>query len=154
MEEIKELTDKMNYEAAMKLIEEARDNINLAQKIISNIEDDLIIKESEAMRIALVNLQEAFKSVDSKVLEKKKNFYKDVITDFLYLSDSTSEEELDALCNACDYDWDTLYEWNTECKASLEGTIISSNFSRALQESYHDGNALINFAKEYKEFNH
>lgn len=75
----------------------------------------------------------------------------DVITELTYLTDSTTGEELAALCDACDYDYDTLSEWNKECKLQVQG-IINSNFARALDESYYNDNALFDYAKKYKEF--
>lgn len=76
----------------------------------------------------------------------------DVITELTYLTDATTDEELTALCEACDYDYDTLREWNKECKVYISGNIEYSNFTRALAESNYDNNALIDYAKKYKEF--
>ena len=76
----------------------------------------------------------------------------DVITELTYLTDATTNEELAALCDACDYDYDTLSEWNKECKALMPGNRKYSNFTRALVESNYDNNALIDYAKKYKEF--
>lgn len=91
--------------------------------------------------------------IDKKkeVLTKEEILIK-VHSELTDLSDSTTDKELAALCDACDYDYDTLSEWNKECKLQTQGSIISSNFARALAESYYDYNALIDYAKKYKEF--
>ena len=91
--------------------------------------------------------------IDKKkeVLSKEEILIK-VHSELTNLSDSTTDKELAALCDACNYDYDTLSEWNKECKLQARGSIISSNFARALTESYYDDNALIDYAKKYKEF--
>lgn len=91
--------------------------------------------------------------IDKKkeVLTKEEILIK-VHSELTNLSDFTTDKELAALCDACDYDYDTLSEWNKECKLQARGSIISSNFARALTESYYDDNALIDYAKKYKEF--
>ena len=88
--------------------------------------------------------------IDKKkeVLTKEEILIK-VHSELTDLSDSTTDKELAALCDACNYVYDTLSEWNKECK---QGSIISSNFARALAESSYDDNALIDYAKKYKEF--
>lgn len=91
--------------------------------------------------------------IDKKkeVLTKEEILIK-VHSELTDLSDSTTDKELAALCDACNYDYDTLSEWNKECKLQTQGSIISSNFARALAESSYDENALIDYAKKYKEF--
>lgn len=91
--------------------------------------------------------------IDKKkeVLTKEEILIK-VHSELTNLSDFTTDKELAALCDACDYDYDTLSEWNKECKLQARGSIISSNFARAFTESYYDDNALIDYAKKYKEF--
>ena len=91
--------------------------------------------------------------IDKKkeVLTKEEILIK-VHSELTDLSDSTTDKELAALCDACNYDYDTLSEWNKECKLQTQGSIISSNFARALAESSYDDNALIDYAKKYKEF--
>jgi len=91
--------------------------------------------------------------IDKKkeVLTKEEILIK-VHSELTNLSDSTTDKELAALCDACNYDYDTLSEWNKECKLQARGSIISSNFVRALAESYYNDNALIDYAKKYKEF--
>ena len=91
--------------------------------------------------------------IDKKkeVLTKEEILIK-VHSELTDLSDSTTDKELAALCDACNYDYDTLSEWNKECKLQTQGSIISSNFARALAESYYNDNALIDYAKKYKEF--
>ena len=85
-------------------------------------------------------------------IDQKQAVLLDVITELTYLTDATTNEELAALCDACDYDYDTLSEWNKECKALMPGNRKYSNFTRALVESNYDNNALIDYAKKYKEF--
>lgn len=91
--------------------------------------------------------------IDKKkeVLTKEEILIK-VHSELTDLSDSTTDKELAALCDACDYDYDTLSEWNKECKALMPGNGKYSNFTRALVESNYDDNALIDYAKKYKEF--
>lgn len=84
-------------------------------------------------------------------IDQKQAVLLDVITELTYLTDATTNEELAALCDACDYDYDTLSEWNKESKLQIQGS-ISSNFARALDKSYYNDNALIDYAKHYKEF--
>ena len=84
-------------------------------------------------------------------IDQKQTALLDVITELTYLTDATTNEELAALCDACDYDYDTLSEWNKESKLQIQGS-ISSNFARALDKSYYNDNALIDYAKHYKEF--
>jgi hypothetical protein len=86
------------------------------------------------------------------VIDEKKELLIKVHSELTDLSDATTDEELAALCDACDYDYDTLSEWNKECKLQTQGSIISSNFARALAENYYEDNALIDYAKKYKEF--
>lgn len=91
--------------------------------------------------------------IDKKkeVLTKEEVLIK-VHSELTDLSDSTTDAELAALCDACDYDYDTLSEWNKECKALMPSNGKYSNFTRALVESSYDDNALIDYAKKYKEF--
>ena len=90
--------------------------------------------------------------IDKKkeVLTKEEILIK-VHSELIDLTYSTTDEELAALCDACDYDYDTLSEWNKESKLQIQGS-ISSNFARALDKSYYNDNALIDYAKHYKEF--
>ena len=96
--------------------------------------------------------------IDPAIDKKKEVLTKDEIlikvhSEFINLSDATTDEELAALCDACDYNYDTLTEWNKECKLLAQGVIVRSNFAKALTESfYNDDNALIDYAKKYKEF--
>lgn len=63
--------------------------------------------------------------IDKKkeVLTKEEILIK-VHSELTDLSDSTTDKELAALCDACDYDYDTLSEWNKECKLQTQGSII------------------------------
>lgn len=106
------------------------------------------ITENEA---AIEELSDFAIGINQEVLTKEEILIK-VHSELTDLSDSTTDKELAALCDACDYDYDTLSEWNKECKLQTQGSIISSNFARALAESYYDDNALIDYAKKYKEF--
>lgn len=84
-------------------------------------------------------------------IDQKQVVLLDVITELTYLTDATTDEELTALCEACDYDFAILSEWNTECeKESSINTEISGDFVKALKASYSDNDALFDFAREYK----
>lgn len=96
--------------------------------------------------------KDTIEPVISPVIDKKKEVLIKVHSELTDLSDSTTDAELAALCDACDYDYDTLSEWNKECKALMPGNRKYSNFTRALVESNYDDNALIDYAKKYKEF--
>lgn len=96
--------------------------------------------------------KDTIEPVISPVIDKKKEVLIKVHSELTDLSDSTTDAELAALCDACDYDYDTLSEWNKECKALMPGNGKYSNFTRALVESNYDDNALIDYAKKYKEF--
>jgi len=96
--------------------------------------------------------KDTIEPVISPVIDKKKEVLIKVHSELIDLSDSTTGEELAALCDACGYDYDTLREWDKECKVYISGNIEYSNFTRALAESNYDNNALIDYAKKYKEF--
>ena len=96
--------------------------------------------------------KDTIEPVIKPVIDKKKEVLIKVCSELIDLTDSTTDEELAALCDACDYDYDTLSEWNKECKALMPGNGKYSNFTRALAESNYDNNALIDYAKKYKEF--
>lgn len=96
--------------------------------------------------------KDTIEPVISPVIDKKKEVLIKVHSELTDLSDSTTDAEFAALCDACDYDYDTLSEWNKECKALMPGNGKYSNFTRALVESNYDDNALIDYAKKYKEF--
>lgn len=95
--------------------------------------------------------KDTIEPVIKPVIDKKKEVLIKVYSELTDLTYSTTYEELEALCDACDYDYDTLSEWNKECKLQVQG-IINSNFARALDESYYNDNALFDYAKKYKEF--
>lgn len=95
--------------------------------------------------------KDTIEPVIDPAIDKKKEILIKVHSELIDLSYSTTDAELAALCEACDYDYDTLSEWNKESKLQVQGS-ISSNFARALDESYYDDNALIEYAKKYKEF--
>lgn len=90
--------------------------------------------------------------VISPVIDKKKEVLIKVHSELIDLSDATTGEELAALCDACGYDYDTLREWDKECKVYISGNTEYSNFTRALVESNYIDNALLDYAKKYKEF--
>lgn len=95
--------------------------------------------------------KDTIEPVIKPVIDKKKEVLIKVYSELTDLTYSTTDEELAALCDACNYDYDTLSEWNKECKLQVQG-IINSNFARALDESYYNDNALLDYAKKYKEF--
>lgn len=96
--------------------------------------------------------KDTIEPVINPAIDKKKEILIKVHSELIDLSDATTDEELAALCDACGYDYDTLSEWNKECKALMPGNRKYSNFTRALVESNYDNNALIDYAKKYKEF--
>ena len=96
--------------------------------------------------------KDTIEPVIKPVIDKKKEVLIKVHSELTDLSDATTGEELAALCDACDYDYDTLSEWNKECKALMPGNRKYSNFTRALVESNYIDNALLDYAKKYKEF--
>ena len=110
-----------------------------------------------------LSFDSGFTEIDKDTIEPVIDKKKEVLTkeeilikvhsELINLSDATTDEELAALCDACDYNYDTLTEWNKECKLLAQGVIVRSNFAKALTESfYNDDNALIDYAKKYKEF--
>lgn len=96
--------------------------------------------------------KDTIEPVINPVIDKKKEVLIKVHSELIDLTDSTTSEELAALCEACNYDYDTLREWDKECKVYISGNIEYSNFTRALAESNYDNNALTDYAKKYKEF--
>lgn len=96
--------------------------------------------------------KDTIEPVINPAIDKKKEILIKVHSELIDLSDATTNKELEVLCEACGYDYDTLSEWNKECKALMPGNRKYSNFTRALVESNYDNNALIDYAKKYKEF--
>ena len=90
--------------------------------------------------------------VINPAIDKKKEILIKVHSELIDLSDATTDEELAALCDACGYDYDTLREWDKECKVYISGNIEYSNFTRALAASNYIDNSLLDYAKKYKEF--
>lgn len=85
-------------------------------------------------------------------IDKKKEILIKVHSELIDLSDSITDAELAALCDACGYDYDTLREWDKECAVYTAGNTEYSNFTRALAASNYINDALIDYAKNYKEF--
>lgn len=96
--------------------------------------------------------KDTIEPVINPVIDKKKEILIKVHSELTDLSDSTTSEELAALCEACNYDYDTLREWDKECKVYTAGNIEYSNFTRALAASNYINDALIDYATRYKEF--
>ena len=96
--------------------------------------------------------KDTIEPVIKPVIDKKKEVLIKVHSELIDLSDATTNKELEALCEACNYDYDTLREWDKECKVYISGNIEYSNFTRALVESNYIDNALLDYAKKYKEF--
>lgn len=96
--------------------------------------------------------KDTIEPVISPVIDKKKEVLIKVHSELIDLSDATTNKELKALCDACGYDYDTLREWDKECKVYISGNTEYSNFTRALVESNYIDNALLDYAKKYKEF--
>lgn len=96
--------------------------------------------------------KDTIEPVINPAIDKKKEILIKVHSELIDLSDATTNKELEVLCEACNYDYDTLSEWNKECKALMPGNRKYSNFTRALVESNYIDNALLDYAKKYKEF--
>ena len=96
--------------------------------------------------------KDTIEPVIKPVIDKKKEVLIKVHSELIDLSDATTNKELEALCEACNYDYDTLREWDKECKVYISGNTEYSNFTRALVESNYIDNALLDYAKKYKEF--
>ncbi len=96
--------------------------------------------------------KDTIEPVIDPAIDKKKEILIKVHSELIDLSDSTTDAELTALCEACDYDYDTLREWDKECKIYTAGNIEYSNFTRALAASNYINDALIDYATRYKEF--
>lgn len=96
--------------------------------------------------------KDTIEPVIKPVIDKKKEVLIKVCSELIDLTDSTTDTELTALCDACGYDYDTLREWDKECAVYTAGNTEYSNFTRALAASNYINDALIDYAKNYKEF--
>lgn len=96
--------------------------------------------------------KDTIEPVISPVIDKKKEVLIKVHSELIDLTAATTNKELEALCEACNYDYDTLREWDKECKVYISGNIEYSNFTRALAASNYIDNSLLDYAKKYKEF--
>lgn len=96
--------------------------------------------------------KDTIEPVINPAIDKKKEILIKVHSELIDLSDSITDVELAALCDACGYDYDTLREWDKECAVYTAGNTEYSNFTRALAASNYINNALIDYAKNYKEF--
>lgn len=96
--------------------------------------------------------KDTIEPVINPAIDKKKEILIKVHSELIDLSDSITDAELTALCDACGYDYDTLREWDKECAVYTTGNTEYSNFTRALAASNYINNALIDYAKNYKEF--
>ena len=96
--------------------------------------------------------KDTIEPVINPAIDKKKEILIKVHSELIDLSDSITDAELAALCDACGYDYDTLREWDKECAVYTAGNTEYSNFTRALSASNYINNALIDYAKNYKEF--
>lgn len=96
--------------------------------------------------------KDTIEPVINPAIDKKKEILIKVHSELIDLTSATTNKELEALCEACNYDYDTLREWDKECKVYISGNTEYSNFTRALVESNYIDNALLDYAKKYKEF--
>lgn len=96
--------------------------------------------------------KDTIEPVINPAIDKKKEILIKVHSELIDLSDSITDAELTALCDACSYDYDTLREWDKECAVYTAGNTEYSNFTRALAASNYINNALIDYAERYKEF--
>lgn len=96
--------------------------------------------------------KDTIEPVINPAIDKEKEILIKVHSELIDLSDSITDAELAALCDACGYDYDTLREWDKECAVYTAGNTEYSNFTRALAASNYINDALIDYAKNYKEF--
>ena len=96
--------------------------------------------------------KDTIEPVINPAIDKKKEILIKVHSELIDLSDSITDAELAALCDACGYDYDTLREWDKECAVYTAGNTEYSNFTRALAASNYINDALIDYGKNYKEF--
>lgn len=96
--------------------------------------------------------KDTIEPVINPAIDKKKEILIKVHSELIDLSNSITDAELAALCDACGYDYDTLREWDKECAVYTAGNTEYSNFTRALAASNYINDALIDYAKNYKEF--
>lgn len=96
--------------------------------------------------------KDTIEPVINPAIDKKKEILIKVHSELIDLADSITDAELAALCDACGYDYDTLREWDKECAVYTAGNTEYSNFTRALAASNYINDALIDYAKNYKEF--
>ena len=94
--------------------------------------------------------KDTIEPVINPAIDKKKEILIKVHSELIDLSDSITDAELAALCDACGYDYDTLREWDKECAVYTAGNTEYSNFTRALAASNYINDALIDYAKNYK----
>lgn len=94
--------------------------------------------------------KDTIEPVINPAIDKKKEILIKVHSELIDLSDSITDAELAALCDACGYDYDTLREWDKECAVYTAGNTEYSNFTRALAASNYINNALIDYAKIIK----
>ena len=96
--------------------------------------------------------KDTIEQVINPAIDKKKEILIKIHSELTDLWDATTDEELAALCDACDYDYDTLSKWNEECEHNAYTNIDNSDdFVKALNASYNDNDALFDFAREYKK---
>lgn len=87
--------------------------------------------------------KDTIEPVINPAIDKKKEILIKVHSELIDLSDSITDAELAALCDACGYDYDTLREWDKECAVYTAGNTEYSNFTRALAASNYINDALI-----------
>lgn len=69
--------------------------------------------------------------------------------EYTYLSDCLSTDQFKSLCEACDYNKDTLEDFNNQVKDYFAGKTVSSIFYDALED-----NKVEEYIKEYDKFYH
>ena len=79
--------------------------------------------------------KDTIEPVINPAIDKKKEILIKVHSELIDLSDSITDAELAALCDACGYDYDTLREWDKECAVYTAGNTEYSNFTRAIAAS-------------------
>lgn len=118
---------------------------NLTNKEIHDLLQDIIDDYSyEEFGKNIVDNLRMLKLVDYGFSKEQKLAQK-----YTYLSDCLSTEQFKSLCEACDYDEDTLEDFNNQVKDYYAGKTVSSIFYEALEE-----NKIEKYIKEYDKFYH
>lgn len=111
-----------SYKAMLEVVDNKYDTIDYSKKY----SDEEII--NRLIRLGL-SVDSGFTEIDKDtiepvikpVIDKKKEVLIKVHSELIDLVDSTTNEELAALCNACDYDYDALIDYAKKYKEFFIG---------------------------------